>query len=67
MVRPTGVWYVQLYIEDNKRSVLRRRSRDTNRNIKRSVYCRYAVAKLSIATGYAMQIYNCLGRELRQL
>ena len=25
----------------NKRSVLRRQSRDTNRNIKRSVYCQY--------------------------
>ena len=25
----------------NKRSVLRRQSRDTNQNIKRSVYCQY--------------------------
>ena len=28
-------------ITSNKRSVLRRQSRDTNRNIKRSVYCQY--------------------------
>ena len=28
-------------IKSHKRSVLRRQSRDTNRNIKRSVYCQY--------------------------
>ena len=34
----------QLY--DNKCSVLRRQSGDTNRNIKRSVYCQLAVHRL---------------------
>ena len=28
-------------LDGNRRSVLRRQSRDTNRNIKRSVYCQY--------------------------
>ena len=32
---------IDLYIDHNKRSVLRRQSRDTNRNTKRSVYCQY--------------------------
>ena len=32
---------VELYSKFNKRSVLRSQSRDTNRNVKRSVYCRY--------------------------
>ena len=31
----------QYYIHNNKRDVLRRQSRDTNRKIKRSVYCQY--------------------------
>ena len=34
-----GVHILILFI--NKLSVLRRQSRDTNRNIKRSVYCQY--------------------------
>ena len=33
--------YVDKVDAGNKRSVLRRQSRDTNRNIKRSVYCQY--------------------------
>ena len=33
--------YDNLNLKPNKRSVLRRQSRDTNRNIKRSVYCQY--------------------------
>ena len=32
--------YTNVY-KENQRSVLRRQSRDTNRNIKRSVYCQY--------------------------
>ena len=32
---------VKYKVKINKRSVLRRQSRDTNRNRKRSVYCRY--------------------------
>ena len=31
--------HMDIYV--NKRSVLRRQSRDTNRNTKRSVYCQY--------------------------
>ena len=38
----SNIFYmVKTKIHLNKRSVLRRQSRDTNRNIKRSVYCQY--------------------------
>ena len=51
----------------DKRSVLRKQNRDTNRNIKKvGVLPIRTVAKLSIATGHAMQIYNSRG-QLRQL
>ena len=36
-----------IYTILNKRSVLRRQSRDTNRNIKRSVYCQYGEYNLT--------------------
>ena len=35
---------------ERKRSVLRRQSRDTNRNIKRSVYCQYGQYSLTFGT-----------------
>ena len=37
----TDLYFNVIDCKLNKRSVLRRQSRDTNRNIKRSVYCQY--------------------------
>ena len=38
---PDKSHFANIYYSINKCSVLRRQSRDTNRNIKRSVYCQY--------------------------
>ena len=49
MMRIISVLLGRVPCNGNKRSVLRRQSRDTNRNIKRSVYCQIRIVKSNVS------------------